>query len=656
MQIKQFSLTLMLIAPLICFSQRITPYQGSRIFWDFDSQTTVFTSGNYSRMIELQDGRLIAVAEALGGISITYSSNRGSTWSSPQLIASPPDNVFYAVPDVIQLKDGTILVGINPRPKSPYSAERLFGIRVVRSTDNGSTWSTPIFVFDAHHTFENGCWEPSFLELPSGEVQCYFANEGPYTYNSDQQISVSRSFDKGVTWNAPAIVSYRSGNRDGMPAPILLQDSSEIVVIIEDNGWSGRGNFAATTVRNTLKDNWTKGYVNASSTNRQMIFETIPSTSIYSAAPYIRKLPWGETVASFQSNENRASSNFQYADMHVLVGDERARNFKAKTTPFALQNDKHAIWNSVSVIDTGVVVALGSIGVPNGINDIVMIKGYPIRQAKANQGSITVDGERQSSEKWTTPSSAQLFLGATTGNKTKVDFLYDTNYLYLTSLVVDRTIINTGTDNDGIRFNIDVDDISSSSPQNGVYSFFFDTNGTVKFKRGNNGTWITDNNTEGILYAVNVKSIYYNIEVAIPWSLLGKSTPPIDNRMAITIENVDKQQYTLKTTQIADVDNDASWTWLEFNLAPSQNTDNKNTTCHNLNTVKSYISEGILHIESPSVIKELSLFSLMGQLIEKRKCNGQNLQIPFPSFRGGILRLIFDDNTVHYQKFLISSV
>ena len=418
-------------------------------------------------MIELQDGRLLAVAEALGGIAVTYSSNKGETWSSPRLIASPPEKVFYAVPDVIQLSDGTILVGINPRPVAPYSTERRFGIRVVQSTDNGESWSEPIFVFDAQHTFNDGCWEPAFLELPSGEVQCYFANENEYTGNDDQNISMCRSFDKGKTWSDPVTICYRPGSRDGMPVPLLLKDESEIAVIIEDNGWPGRGNFAATTVRNTLQDNWTKGYIGAVSPFRKMIFETIPPVGIVSAAPYIRKLPWGETVASYQSNENRNSLDLQHFDMQVLVGDERAQNFKAKSAPFSLGSDKHSIWNSVSVIDTGIVVALGSIGVPNGRNDVVMIKGTPIRQARAGYGSITVDGVKKADEAWTTPNVAQLNMGHISKNKTTVDFLYDDKYLYLTSRVIDRNIINTGIDNDGIRFMIDVDDFKQVNDRYG---------------------------------------------------------------------------------------------------------------------------------------------------------------------------------------------
>lgn len=647
----KFIVIVSLLLSLTCFGQRVNPYVGSRIFWDFDSQTTIFSPGNYSRMIQLQDGRLMAVAEALGGISASYSSNKGSSWSTPQLIAPGQDSISSAVPDVIQLTDGTILVGINPRPSKPYTNTRLFGIRVIRSTDNGKSWSNPYYIYDAKSIFTDGCWEPSFLELPSGEVQCYFANESDFTTNNDQNISMCRSFDKGITWSSPVTVCYRAGSRDGMPVPVLLNNPDEIVVIIEDSGWPGRVSFAATTVRSTLQNNWMAGYVNASSSDREMIFETTPASSLISAAPYLRKLPSGETVASFQSNENRVSNDLQYFDMYVMVGDDRAQNFKAKSAPFSLGNDKHSIWNSVSVIDTGIVVALGSIGIPNGRNDVVMIKGYPISQAKANYGTITIDGVRSSTEKWTSPTASQFFLGATTGNKAKVDFLYDDNFVYMTALVIDRTLISTGTDNDGIRFLIDANDVSTSTPQMGMYNFFFDTNGTVKFSEGNNGNWVTSTNTSGIKYSVTVNSFYYLLEAAIPWNLLGKTSPPLNSRMAIAVENIDKQQYTIKYNKIADVDNNASWTWLNFKLIEPEKTEV--ASVQKKNEIISTVKNNILYIESSVPIIHLSFYSFMGQLIESKKGMDYKAQVPLQNQHGGILNLYFEDGSFVRRKIII---
>jgi hypothetical protein len=650
--LKKILILLLWVVSVAASGQRITPYQGSRIFWDMSSQVTIFPSGGYARMIELQDGRLLTVAEA-GGISITFSSDKGVTWLSPRRIVANPDRVVEAVPDVVQLSDGTILVGFNPRPQEPYSTDRRFGIRVTRSTDNGQSWSEPYFVFDAQHTFNNGCWEPAFLELPSGEVQCYFANENEYTANNDQNISVCRSFDKGITWSDPVTVCYRPGARDGMPVPILLRDESEIVVIIEDNGWPGRGNFAATTVRNTLADNWSKGYVDASSPNRSMIFQTTPPTGIYSAAPYIRRLPWGETVASYQSNENRSSSDLQYADMYVLVGDERARNFKAKSAPFALGNDKHSIWNSVSVIDSGTVVAIGSIAPPNRGGEVLMIKGYPLRQARAASGSIVVDGNYSTTEKWTTPNRSQLYMGQVTKNRTSVDFLYDREYLYFTARVMDSNIIHpdNGLDNDGVRFLLDADDVSAATPQAGMYSFFFDTNGKVKFQRAVDGRWITDTPAAEIGYAVTLRPTYYIIEAAIPWHLIGRTAPPVDSRMAIAIEIANKEPYRLTIEKIPDVDNSASWTWLEFRLIPNGDTGVPGFGDDEAN-IKTFVQANSLYIQSPLRIKELSLFSFEGQLIDKKNAIAAGCRIPLPVRGGGILTLALADGRKIHRKVL----
>ena len=627
-----------------CICQQVTPYQGSRIFWDMSSQTTIFSSGTYARLIQLQDGRLMAVTDA-GGISVKYSNNLGSMWSNMQLLIASNSSVTNTNAEVIQLSDGTILIGYNIRPREPYSEDRKFGIRVLRSTNNGITWSEPIFVYDASHIWNDGCWEPAFLELPSGEVQCYFANEGPYTTNNDQEISMCRSFDNGLTWSEPVTVCYRQGFRDGMPVPLLLQDESEIVVIIEDNGWAGRNNFAATTVRNSIDDNWENGYVDANSPLRELIFETIPPTNFYSAAPYLRKLPWGETVASYQSNENRPNLDLEYADMYVVVSDEKARNFKAKSAPFAVAQNQKCIWNSVSVIDTGIVVAIGSIGPPYGANHIEMIKGYPIWKAIAKYGTITVDGIKTPEEKWTTKDVNQLPMGQVTKNRTFLDFLYDNNYLYFTARVIDRDIINNTSSNDGVRLFIDTDNVSGLTPQKGMYSFFFDTNGTVRFQYGEDGIWKTGTNTSNIQYAINIHSNYYIFEAAVPWSQFGKSTPPTDERMAIAIEIVNRQQYTVITDKIPDVNNNASWTWLEFRLIPSPFVGIKNSY-EDFSDIKTFFENNILHIYSPYPVKELNFYSIDGKLVKKIKGIGQNFQIPLSVQECGIINLLLENGQI----------
>ncbi len=69
---------LLFTAALQAGAERTERYSGSRIFWDTSTRKTIFSSGSYARLIELQDGRLMAVTEHSGNIIGSFSSNKGS--------------------------------------------------------------------------------------------------------------------------------------------------------------------------------------------------------------------------------------------------------------------------------------------------------------------------------------------------------------------------------------------------------------------------------------------------------------------------------------------------------------------------------------------------------------------------------------------------
>ena len=540
------------------FAHALEPYSGSRIFWDTASRRTVFSGGGYARIIELQDGRLMAVCES-GGIKIAFSQDKGSTWGSATKIVSNPAGIRECVPDLIQLSDGTIIVAYNPRPTSPYSEERKFGIRCKRSTDGGRTWSDEIFVNDALHTFADGCWEPSMLELPSGELQLYFADEGPYTSNNDQQISLCRSMDGGQTWSQAQKICYRKGSRDGMPVPVLLKDESQIVVIIEDNGW-GYGDFFPTTVRTSLQNNWHNNYwVNATDPNREktLNFNFCPTAT--GGAPYLRVLPWGETVMSYQSGYEHNGKN----QMRVAVGNEQARDFKAMSVPFSIGANEEGLWNSLAVIDTGIVVAVSGIG-----GNIEMIKGYPVRQLQAPFASPTIDGKLTAGEGYKTRTATQILLGTQTGTRVTADMAYDRDSLYVVARVSDRTQVTSGANADGVTLMLDVSGQVTSAPEEGCYKLMLRPDGTFyRLQKGSNRSWKTaDKSTLPLRCAATQGSSYYIIEVAIPWSSLALSNPPTDRRLAFTLECTDNRSGTVYTETIPDASQMRPYTWMEMRL------------------------------------------------------------------------------------------
>jgi hypothetical protein len=360
------------------------PAKRKHIVWDQQSLRKVSSSefgkgGGYGRMLQLLDKSLICVYESSGSTVAVRSNDLGASWSASITVAARTNGISMAVPDLIQLKSGRLIVFYNPRPIKE-SPEKKFGIRCKTSDDNGKSWSAEQVIYEADWQFENGCWEPSAVQLPGGEIRLFFANESDYRQSNEQNISMLRSVDSGDSWTSNReIVSFRKGFRDGMPVPILLDNTQEVAFAIEDNG---DGNFKPYIIRTSLKKKWS--VVETDSPNRNYALTERLNKEIYAGAPYLRQLKSGETILSYQGTEGRVNK-MQNADMKVVVGDASARNFDAKSVPFKIPADKSCLWNSLAVLDDDTIIAVASTNAYSERSEIWMIKGRLVPDEE-NQG------------------------------------------------------------------------------------------------------------------------------------------------------------------------------------------------------------------------------------------------------------------------------
>ncbi len=371
-------------APLLTFIKRTfenpSPPSdlGIRVLWDRDTLVRVsddaFSQSSYPRMAQLSDGSLLCVYEADGSIRATKSVNRGKTWQDPVVVAWRQDGINMAAPHVIELHDKSILACYNPRPYK-ISGSRNFGIRTRKSYDGGRTWKHGRLVHEAGHKFEDGCWEPAAIQLPNGEIQIYFANESPYRKSEEQNISLLRSSDSGLTWTRnPETVSFRGGARDGMPSPLLLRNGKEIVCAIEDLGWLGY--FKPALIRTLVDNDWSEP-VGPISVNREYALSRRIGTRRYAGAPWLRQLSTGETLLSYQGTEGR-KNHLRYSEMKVVIGDSRARNFGRKSEPFDIPPGSFGLWNSLTILDDDTVVALTTTNAFSAQAEVWMVKGYVV--------------------------------------------------------------------------------------------------------------------------------------------------------------------------------------------------------------------------------------------------------------------------------------
>lgn len=574
----RIKLTLALLACCLMASAH-TPYTSSRIYWDIATIKDVYHPAGYSRVRQLQDGTLmwVAVEYKAGTIFIMRSSDNGDTWSERQDIAIPNEYYGYHNAELIQLADGTLIAGYGARPKDTTKPfKHKYFTACVRSLDNGKTWGDEIIMYDDTSSID-GIWEPAFLELPSGELQCYFADESIFPNSSEQRIAIQRSWDKGLTWSKPETISFRAGHRDGMPVPLLLADGKTIAVAIEDNGAGGTP-FRQVIVRTDTADNWHSGYVTGDSDKRNECYSraVVPATA-NAAAPYIAMLPTGEIVQSFQGNLD--GRYWEAGDMYVGVGNADARDFKDLEQVFHTDFDKHHLWNSVSVLNDGTVLAIGGLQRRNTIWDILqMCKGYPKNHFEAIYSPTYIDGQyKPKRDTWTHPDGEQIPLGCSRHFRWTADMTYSKHYLNCMFNLTDTTQLTTyGATNDGVYVYIDTRSEGADMPDGDCYRLFFDINGDVLFAKGEYGSWTTQTLPTPVRCKTTRKSYSYRVTAAIPWSLLG-ITDPEQATVSVAFERFDRTSATKFVKDgITDAAANQPWTWVPLQLGPMP-TDVKDT-------------------------------------------------------------------------------
>jgi len=142
----------------------------------------------------LPNDRVIAVlrAKQTGFLSISFSSDKGRTWTEPRRITEPKEHPA----DVIVLKDGRVLLSFGER-------NRPYGVRSRISSDGGATWGSETFVLAADCETSD-CGYASSAEVSPGRiVTVYYAVDAKYDPYGKSPDSLSRTFTRAILWTIP---------------------------------------------------------------------------------------------------------------------------------------------------------------------------------------------------------------------------------------------------------------------------------------------------------------------------------------------------------------------------------------------------------------------------------------------------------------------
>jgi hypothetical protein len=200
--------------------------------------------------------------------------------------------------------------------------------RLARSTDGGLSWSTATTIYDpgpGRQTIGNVA-----VTTPDGIVHVFFTELGPAAGNPQQteaQLAVIRSVDKGLTWSAPVVIADLLPIAINPPSrPDLKVRAGEIL-----------GSFAADPVVGALYAVWqdarfTNGARNsivlASSTDGGMSW-TDPvrvnaEPSVPAFTPTLAVLPSGLVGVLYYDFRQTGTSTYQPTDLWLAVSRNRA--------------------------------------------------------------------------------------------------------------------------------------------------------------------------------------------------------------------------------------------------------------------------------------------------------------------------------------------
>ena len=194
------------------------------------------------------DGESLAdfVAPTGGRSMACRSTDSGRTWSRPFTVI---DHRLDDRPDGLAVcRDGTILYCVNvnaswsgyPTAPTEFAAD-LGGLNdqqmVLRSQDNGHTWSEPIWIDSPGTFYERAHGRP--IQLTDGAIlwPTYCENVGGPESGGKEKLmgAIHRSADSGRTWE-----TYSTIHRDGLdvdePSIAELKDGRLILVTRPDGG------------------------------------------------------------------------------------------------------------------------------------------------------------------------------------------------------------------------------------------------------------------------------------------------------------------------------------------------------------------------------------------------------------------------------------
>lgn len=396
-----------------------------------------YNKAQYPRLKKKADGSYILFFQyATYGPHIYYAHSKDLVhWEDPEVLynaehyryqhESLPNGAgvtYFVNCDAVVLQNGDILTVTSYRNKEKYrDYPELAGIYLRRSTDGGRTWSAETSIYKGVN------WEPSIIELSSGEIQIFFSQVSPgiarWGLKEDRNSTGTAmivSTDGGYTWTpdvteAPwqAKIAFQQYILEVEGSPSFTDQMSVVTELYD-------GTLAAVCESKDADKKFRISviYSDAAWSDAPDYDKTGPadrqSNLFAGAAPYIRKMPSGEVVIGYGENN----------DYCLRVADGSARSIGAPLQAFS----KAGYWGSIEVTGANRLTAVyPAISSQDG-NAILLENFYLNHAIPAADRAISVDGKN--SDDWAGVTDAH-FIGSAAQAQATVRYAMANGVLYI---------------------------------------------------------------------------------------------------------------------------------------------------------------------------------------------------------------------------------
>ena len=164
-----------------------------------------------------------------GRALLCRSKDNGTSWTQPTTLVDTPGDDRHPV--IVQLQDGSLLCvffvvdnwyGYMAPPEGRHKNSRVASIR---STDDGRTWSKPVFMPSPFKYYDRMCGKP--IVLKNGHV--LLSTYGLEEWGGREELGVYRSENQGQSWR---FVSRLTASVTSLDEPAICQAMDETIVMI----------------------------------------------------------------------------------------------------------------------------------------------------------------------------------------------------------------------------------------------------------------------------------------------------------------------------------------------------------------------------------------------------------------------------------------